>query len=368
MYNTDIIKDIFGIGKKKGSVSMTNTSDVKVVKMDNHKKVKKSIDGFLNECKSENTRKNYIIDIKQFFNYMSNKDMEQLVERDLYFNRSDISNYRKHLTEVYNSNTTINRKIFTLSKLFKYLEIEGFDVNPRIFEIEKLNENFRSTGMLYPQEIDIMIEEVKKTRKGMEKAFLIELAFKTSLRLNALEALEWTDFRKSNGVYIIEVMDKGKKNIKPIEAELFDRLCELKKLKYRENKQDNLVFTLDRSTIFRMINDLVEKLNLDPLGNRNIGFHSIKKAGIMEVGNITGGDIGEMAQQGNHSEQTMLKYYYEYKQNPAACASLQIGKEIDLSKLEELSKEELIEVIKSSDRISQMGLLRVLNKKSRETD
>lgn len=298
---------------------------------------------------SKNTKITYETTYKHFFNYMKNKELNELTIEDLQFKKSDIMHYKNHLIKTY-SNTSVNQKISHLKALYLYLKSIDYEVNPNIFDLRRLPEyDAKKRGTLHWEEVDQMTRLVKKQRKGLEKSLLIELAAKTSIRLDALLNLTWNNFEKMNGVYAIRTVDKGKENIKAIYPEHYERLSKIKK------SYTNKVFSLTHKTVHKMMKQLVEEMDISD--RRNITFHSLKKCGIEEAHILSNGDIKQMAQQGNNSEHIVLKNYAELENDPSKLICLQIGKDIDLEPLKQLTKEELISIIEESDRATQIKLL-----------
>ncbi len=321
---------------------------------------------YLNDFKSANTRKSYEKNYKQFFKYMHNKELHELQESDLRFKLDEVMEYRNFLKGLY-QNSSINHKIASLKALMDYLRSIELDVWPEAFALKRLDEfDSQTYGVLEWHEVEEMIERVKTHRNGLVKSLLIELAVKTSLRLKALLELKWSNFERVNGVYRIVIVDKGKLNESSVEAEFYERLLQIKQLGAKDtastaNKKDtDRLFTMDVKTCDRMIQRLREEMQIAP--ERNIVFHSLKKTGVDYVYNITDGDIMATAQQGNHSMYTAMKSYIKKQRDPSKFGSLLVGKEVDLGVLSILSKEELIGLVKSCDKMTQLKIARSAEK------
>ena len=310
---------------------------------------------YLKDIESNNTRVSYEHNYRQFFGYMCGKDLHQLTLEDLQFKRDDVMQYRVFLKESY-GNSSVNQKIASLKGLYVYLSGIGLNVNVDAFNLKKLSElESKSYGVLHWDEVLEMINRVKGQRKGIEKSLLIELAAKTSFRLKALLGLEWKNFERVNGVYRIKMIDKGKMNTSSVEAEFYERLKE-----GLSGKRTGRLFELNVKTCSKMIRDLCLEMRIEK--ERNVVFHSLKKAGIKEVREATNGDIAAITKQGNHSFYTSCKNYSEQNDDPSGHPSLLVGKEINLGVLEGLSKKELLEVIKGCDKLTKLNVLRSVEK------
>jgi integrase len=322
--------------------------------------ISKYLDDLLNG--SVSTACEYKRDIERFFKLMLGKELNELVVRDLDIKQIDIKAYRSFLVEHFGlKSSTVNRMIASVKSLYNSFEENGLKykdedgvlnyIKSAPLNIDKLSTNDAdSYGILDKEEIEEMIMIAMRGTNGEEKSLLIELASVTSFRLEALLSLEWSDFRKEGDTWVVKNVDKGKINEKSIRTDLYERLVAIKR------KTDNNVFHMTPRTVQRMIASIVEDMGIDP--ERNISFHSIKKYGIREVWLATGGDMIKTAEQGNHSSfETTKKYYLMFNKNYATMPSLLIGQEVDLTPIQEMSKEELLKLIESCGRDVQLALL-----------
>ena len=317
---------------------------------------------------SKNTERNYRAHIRGFFKFMVGKDLNELEGKDLRFMGSDIQQYVNYLyQEKKSSASTIETKLRAVKSLFKYLKEKYSEINLDAFNsYVKIKGEPVHKGELSWEEIDEMILRVRKQYKGIQKALLIELAVKTSIRLSALLGLRWKDFEKINGVYKITVIDKGKRVCETaITKEFYDRLCCLKDRNKdsddSSDSDDNRVFTLHQVTVYKMMRKLIEEMKLQ---GRNIGFHSFKGRGINDVALMTGGNIIQMQKQGHYaSPNTTMKWYVKSEDDPSKYPCLWIGKELDLKVFDEMEKDDLIRLIKRADRGTQMKLLGLVGDK-----
>jgi len=303
----------------------------------------------------KNTRTAYEYNYRQFFSYMRGKDLEEITEQDLIVRKSEVMEFKSFLREKDYGEGSISQKLNSLRSLYRYLQGEELSVNlnPEVFSFKDGKHKVRERDILTSDEMWEMIELVKNERKGLLKSLFLEFAWKTAYRKDALLNIKWSDFKWNGEVYVVEVWDKGKLHRKSIDKEFYDRLVS----GIGMNSNDDKVFKLDSKTPNAMISRLVDKLGIK---DRYIVFHSIKKSSINEVKQMTNGDLDAMEHQGNHSKATSLKYYSVSKDDPSRYPCLFIGKEVDLSKLENLSKEELLDLIKRSGKITQMKILELL--------
>lgn len=324
------------------------------------KNVYRTINAFLTDIESKNTKREYKSDITLFFSVMLGKSFAELNENDLDFDVEDIIDYKQFLMDKNYANSTVNRKLNTMKSLYKFFKINRYNVLPEVFDINRLSIKGLDTydSITYNEALE-MIERVKKQYKGHEKSLLIELAVKTSIRQNALLNMKWSDISisdKDKDIYLIEVIDKGeKKDDKPISINFYKRLLSLK----GEHNDDAKIFHITVKTARKMIKKLAEDMNI---ADRNIVFHSLKKTMI----NWTLDNLGDMKLariQGNHeSEITFLKHYTKYTKDFSKMPSILVEQEIDLSIIENASREELIKALKSSNLAIQNKVISELKK------
>lgn len=319
-------------------------------------------DSFLADKKagSESTFKAYRSDLNQFFQLVYGKEPHHVTVEDMAETTGNqVMEFRNALREKYSSNSTINRKINAIRSFFNYMETDYKDIRSSIFnKTKKLKENNkRGWGVLTYEEVVDMAKLSKNKDNGYELSMLVEVAFKTCIRLGALLDMTWGNIhqREQHGkkIWVIDVIDKEEKHVKAIADNVYERLLELKE----GDSFDEKVFkNFHAHKVGKMINELCEEMEIDP--RRNIRFHSLKKAGINFVYDSTG-DIMMAQKQGNHKDpSTTIKSYMEHKEDLTAMPSYTMGDTIDLSALKELTKDELIELIAKSSATVQLELLR----------
>lgn len=312
--------------------------------------------------KSENTATAYETDIKQFFMTTLGKKLEELEQEDIRFEHSEVMQYQLYLVESGLANSSVNRKMNAVHSLFMFLKRDDANINADAFIVDTLSESESdSYGVLTVDEVFEMIERVKKQYKGLEKSLLVEMALRTSFRKESLLSLKWDDivYNEAEGLYIVTVIGKGKKKSeKPIPDSFYQRLLVLK---YNRKAGDGLVFHLDSKTPDAMITSLCEEMGISK--ERNVKFHSLKKTLInwsidMGLGAVVA------AQQGDHSKlDTMYKYYLDRKKNLGEMPGMQVDASVNTDVLEGLSKEELLEVIKSSSLTTKYEITKQAKKK-----
>lgn len=301
---------------------------------------------------SVKTKETYERHIRDFFRTMRNKDLEDLVEEDLIFTKKQALSYQIALKELHKG-STVNGAITAVKECYKRLEDDGFDVNVSWFNLERYDEHDKeSWDTLSHEEVIEIINLVTPTRKGKEKALLIRLAYATAFRKDSLLNIKFSDFPLIDGVRFAKVLGKGNKwSHKKISDDLYRLL-----MAHKESVDDReKVFELTPKTITRMMTFIKENMDF---GNRKIVFHSIKKASVNEVNLLTGGDLKAVQQHGDHSNASTTFNDYMEKKKLEDLITVDINTHLPIDRLDDLTHDELLTLVKSMDRNSIIKILR----------
>lgn len=302
------------------------------------------------EQNSENTRTTYEYAIRDFFRTMRNKELEELVEADLVFTKPQIETYQVGLRNKFKA-STVNNRISAMKKCYIKLEDYGFDVKSSWFSLERYEQyDKESYDPMTHEEIIQAINLVSKTRKGFEKSLMIRVAYSTAFRKDSIQKLKWTDIVNMDGTWFMKTLGKGNKwDYKKISNDLYEEL-----MKQKEAGGGEKIFELTDKTINRMIRFIRDNIDF---GDRKITFHSLKKSSINEVALITNYDLKAMQQQGNHASVSTTLNDYMAKKSLEDLVIVDINYKVPVEKFDELSKDELLNLIKGADRNIQIKLL-----------
>lgn len=299
---------------------------------------------------SDKTKTSYKYDIEQFFTYIRGKHINELSEADIYVDRLQVNDYRNFLQRLSKkdgtprySNNTINHKIDVLRSLYSGLPSYGYRVDKVPFELRPLPVRVKSIGFLTWDEVNEMAERVKKHKDGAEKSVIILLARQTSIRKDAILHVTWDNFQLVDGVPVITVYDKGNVLVDTsFPEDLYEKLM---RLKNEDSESTDRVFSIKSlRTLDNMIDALCDEMGIPE--DRNISFHSLKKTGVNQAYVESNNDIKVAQQQAHHADPSVtLKTYLPMTKNYREMASYTMGRGIDLSGLESMSKEEIIALI-----------------------
>ena len=202
---------------------------------------------------SPHTVSAYQSDLDQFIAFLNNPDKLVPAPEAVITHPSQISHYhiRNWMVELMTDKIlarSINRKIATLRKYFKFMVQEGvIEVNPA----SKIN-----TPKI-PKNLPVVVEDVKLTQmlddgevfsndfKGHRDKLIVEMLFGTGMRLSELVGVKETDINLYEGT--VKVLGKrNKERIIPVNNELkllLKEYLDLKKNEHFDNNSLTLIVT-----------------------------------------------------------------------------------------------------------------------------
>lgn len=196
---------------------------------------------------SAHTVSAYRSDLGQFFNYLNNPDKQTPAPPPEFTHPSQITHHhiRNWMVELMDAHIarSVNRKIATLRKYFKFLVQEGvLTVNPA----SKIN-----TPKI-PKNLPVIVEDARLTQmlnnsdvftddfKGTRDKLVIEMLFGTGMRLAEMIGIKETDINTYEGT--VKVLGKrNKERIIPLNHELRLLLVKYLELKKSENFSNNSI-------------------------------------------------------------------------------------------------------------------------------
>ena len=301
--------------------------------------------------KSASTRMAYEKDAADFFMATRNKHMNELAVDDLVYTVAEVDRYNLMLNDRFKGGT-VNRKMSAIRSLMKYLNRAGsYQLDLTVFDAESSYVTSESYGVLTYPESQEMARLAKYHRNGDKKSALIQLAVVTSFRVDTLTKLTKNSFKQVDGIWTVVTVGKGGKlDRKAISHEVYEVVKSV--MPFDSNTP---IFDMTPQTCRNMMAKLCEEMNIPE--NRNIKFHSLKKCGVNEVYMLTGHDTLKAQKQGAHQNIATTERYLEKNEDLKNAPSLMIGKELDFTVLEEMTKDDLVAVLKGMDRAFQIQLM-----------
>jgi integrase len=330
----------------------------KVVRLYDNK-LYNDIEIFLNEMgvESEHTRKAYETDIRQFFRLIKYKELEHLTLEDVQLRKNDIEKFKQILLDSGEfARSTINRKLSAIRSLLEDLKANEWDINTNFFKkVKWLKTQDNKYGILDIHEVWEMANLAReKEREYKEiKYYFILFALDTCLRKNAILNLKWTDFKGVEDGVIVNAVDKGNKEFRQkISKEFYNELLSIKK------EGEERVFPISVDSVNNMVSRLRKLMNIPE--ERNITFHSIRKAGVTFQYRITG-DITQAMRAAGHANPIVTMRYLDMR-DYGVTGAVSFGNKIDEELYKKVSHEELLKAIENCPKDMQL----ILNIKLKE--
>jgi integrase/recombinase XerC len=188
---------------------------------------------------SAHTVSAYQSDLDQFIGFLNHPD--QTIAHPQEITHHQIRNWMVELMNQHLTARSINRKIATLRKYFKFLVQEG---------VLTINPASKITTPKIPKHLPVVVEDTRLTQmldngevftadfKGVRDKLVIEMLFGTGMRLAELLGIKETDINTYEGT--IKVLGKrNKERIIPLNHELLLLLLRYNELKKSENFGNN---------------------------------------------------------------------------------------------------------------------------------
>lgn len=330
--------------------------NAKVVKL-NENSVYDEFKHFINLAHhSENTKLAYEKGIRDFFQFHLGKDLEFLTWEDVKIKKRDVEKFRTELKSQGLTNTTINNKIAGLRKFYIELSANDYDVKADFFRaIKALGNDTKSYGFFTIEEaLSLASWAEQEKHNGKVKSLFLLFCLDTCIRKDAALNLKWNDFQVINETEVqINAIDKGNKDFRAkIHRAFYDQLLTIK-------TDSERVFNVTKSSIDAMMPRLIKKLNTNP--QRNLTFHSLRKTGVEFKYRYTG-DIKVAQKAANHEDSSLTFNTYIDTEDYGVLGAISLNYNQDKNILDELSNEQLRELLDGLDN----DLLLRLNKIAKE--
>jgi len=190
---------------------------------------------------SPHTVSAYRSDLDQFMSFLHDPDQPIAHPREI--THHQIRNWMVELMNEGLTPTSINRKVATLRKYFKFLVQEGAII---------INPTSKIVTPKIPKHLPVVVEDARLTQmldngevftddfKGTRDKLIIEMLFGTGMRLSELLGVKDTDINIYEGT--VKVLGKrNKERIIPMNQELRHLLVRYNELKKSENFSNNSI-------------------------------------------------------------------------------------------------------------------------------
>ena len=373
---------------------MSNLAEViKINDYKNNTNIAGYIDFYISKKFSNNTRKNYLSDIKQFFKYIFGTDNFNFITVDMLRNMGSI-NPQQFFMDMINGekycSSTICRKLSVVKDLLNDMTLDRIDgtnetwldYNPlATFDYKEDKTETKSYGAFTHEEMLKIIDCAYKRNK--ELGLYYSLLYRNASRKTSTKEITVNDFYINKyGQYCMRGIDKGNK---PYNVEIGERLYNevmecatedgvifhfstnypLNKLCQKTTyKKNGNVWTNYKNSILYEIGISEEEASRE---ERYLTIHSIKHSSMITLNQQEGTTLQDLVKHGKHGSAEYVSRYLQ--DNKVDSTGMRIDLENNIqedtnnelqSKLNNLSKEELINLIMSADTQTKSSLMKLL--------
>ncbi|MBX0320121.1 tyrosine-type recombinase/integrase [Shouchella clausii] len=319
------------------------------------------IDNWLTEATiSKETKVNYKGDIKDFFYVVKSKELSSLTPQDFQVSLHDFDAYKIHqLNEREVKHSTIKRKVTAVKGFLLYVSSRypEYNIDTSFFPlIKSLKSEAEGYATVHVNEVGEIAELASRTRnKGIVKKNLILFAFDSALRLEEILSIKTSDFidYDSNHYFFSVIGKKNKRNERYVTKKFLHQITEEMGV---DLSIEQKLFDISAGTIQRFFKN---ELQQDPkFAGRLVVFHSIRGAGLTAHYKLNG-DPALTQEYAKHESFDTTRKYLMIDKNSFSGAYSELNYS-DASVLESLTKEELLDLIKTTDPYIKHKLVRKL--------
>lgn len=316
----------------------------------------------------ESAQSNYSNNIKEFFQMMFGKDVSEVTEQDLSSIRPHDVRV-KYINVLTNDckNSTIKYKIKNVRQFINKLNVNRVyqDVNYAFISdvalsTRDLRDDSSRTRKMTKEDLESLKEwfvneryaEGRHSYKGEIYATLVDFMFVTGSRISASFKVKWTDIKHRKDdygqlAYVIYIKDKGNKlEMFPITDEFYNQLRDVL---YDGNDDQTLFHNISQRGFTNDIKKFAEELDLHE--EDIFTPHSIRSLAITTYYGMNK-DIVATKNFANHeSIETTVGYIQDDNNFMMSGSYMLSSPEVTIDDISELSKEELLNIIKDKKDI-----------------
>lgn len=303
---------------------LTSSVDHKLAKKFKEASKKKvSIDDFMrdfiNHFLSEQTKRAYLRDLNDFFEFLKSGDVTILHPSDI--KGIHFQFYRDKLVDENKASATINRKLVAIRSFIKWsMGQKLIDFNP-LDSVKLPKVQTVAPTLAFDDEEVLMIINAtdRTTKKGSMHRLSLIMLFSLGLRRSELANIKLKDIYQERGHYILEIRGKGNKTrILPLSESIINALKEysdsMKSHGINFENEDYLIQSsskgknsspIDGSTIYRMIEKYAKICGI----NKRVSPHSCRATAISHLLDTQKSPIRDVAIFAGHSQITTTQRY-----------------------------------------------------------
>lgn len=318
-----------------------------------------------NSLRAYNTYRSYMASANLFCRMVFNEEPKDLTEEDLRGLRySDTLNkFVKPLRDKEVKDSTIKSHLTAMRSLIRIVRRE------RIFpdlDFTSITSDALSSNMLSTRDVEhheaMSLKELSAMEKWLEEkkfssnldqelgakyAMLIDFMYKTAIRITATMSITWEDFTLQNSPYggdwaILQVIDKGKKLNKKYLTQKY--YYELKELFYNGDDSEEVFGELSPHTLRNYFKEY------NKMTGQHFVIHSLKAGAATSLYAMTK-DLLLVRDFCDHESVKTTEAYIHAQKDPHTSGTAILTANYDSSKLNDLSKEDLLMLIHARPEI-----------------
>jgi len=175
---------------------------------------------------SENTVKNYEIDLDEFKVYLDHK---QITTFDVDY--KEIRGYLEYLSKLKYSKATVSRKISSLRTFYKFLYKKNKISNNPMPLISNPKKDKKLPKFLFINEVEELLSKPDESIAGLRDHLVMELLYSTGLRVSELVNIKLSDINENDKT--IRILGKGSKE----RIVIYSTVCKDILKKYLQNSR-----------------------------------------------------------------------------------------------------------------------------------
>lgn len=317
---------------------------------------------WIQSLSSKNTKKKYYASVETFFDEVFGLTPKELTKEN--FEQLSyslvISRFVQPLKEKGVKESTIKAHLAAVRSFMNAVEREEIFPDVNFAKIIKLSLTIKSLKAKDAKatepiseselkELEAWVKSYYDDERGLGYAWLVDLMFKTAIRVEAAVNIKWCDFVVTVSPYggewsALSVIDKGKKlNTKYLPIEYYN---ELKEVFYKGDDQGEVFEGLTSSVLRRLMKEFSDETG------KNLTPHSIK-AGAATTLYARTHDMMMVRDFCDHTSISVTERYIHMTKDPNKQGTAMLAIDCKPQDLDKMTKEELLAYIHSAPEVER---------------
>jgi integrase/recombinase XerD len=301
--------------------------------------IKDFINDFICQFISPQTKKAYISDLKNFFDFLKSGGITIIHPSQIEGHHFQF--YRDHLMEKGCSSATLNRKLVAIRSFIKWsMACKLIDYNPLdIVKLPKVQTESPTLAFDDHEVVQMLKAPDLNTKKGHMHKLVLTILFSLGLRRSELVNIKIKDICRERNHYVLSIMGKGSKlRYLPLAEHVLNALKEymdaMANFGIQFDADDYLIQSchkyknikpMDGSTVYRIIEKYSRQCGI----NKKVGPHSCRATAISHLLDTQKTPIRDVAIFAGHSKITTTERYDKRREGLDQSAAYQVNYNID---------------------------------------